>query len=112
LGGSISPNVGSYYHNLKRRTLTILQGVQGKFEEYEKEVAQIDEMILALMKPERYAEKESELVRNFDRNCVSLTLHMNIQRPEKMPVRAFLGALKDLKEYLKPAKNNRNGKSN
>lgn len=85
------------------------QGVQGKLKGYEKEVAEIDEMILSLIKPERWAEKETELIRNFDKNCIALTKHLNIQEPKRMPVREFLGALQELKEYLKPTKNKING---
>lgn len=109
LSGGLSPEISSYYHKLKKRTLVICAGVQGKLEGYEKEVSEIDEMILSMIKPERYAEKEGLFIINFDKNCNALTKHLNIQNPEKMPVRRFLGAMQDLKEYLKPAKSKMNG---
>lgn len=82
------------------------QGIQGKLKDYEKEVERIDEMILSFLKPEKYAEMEGELILNFDRNCRALTMHLNIQNPKQMSVREFIGAMKDLKEYLKPKKKN------
>lgn len=79
--------------------------------DYEREVQEIDEMILSLQKPERYADRETELIRNFDKNCIALTKHLNIQEPKKLPVREFLGAMQELKELLKPSKRRMNGQS-
>lgn len=107
----MNPETSSYYHNLKKRTIAICEGVQGKLKDYEQEVRQIDEMILSLFKPERYAEKETELIRNFDKNCIALTKHLNIQEPKRLPVREFLGAMQELKELMKPQKRQLNGKS-
>lgn len=107
----MSLETSMYYQKLKQRTITIAAGVQGKIEGYEKELAEIDESILSIFKPERYAERESQLILNFDKNCNALTIHLNIQNPEKLPVRRFLGAMQDLKEYLKP-KRQLNGQNN
>lgn len=109
LNGSMSIETSMYYQNLKKRTIVVLAGVQGKVKDYQKEVAEIDEMIFSMMKPERYAEKEGALIINFDKNCNALTTHLNIQEPERLPVRRFLGAMQDLKEYLKPSKRQLNG---
>lgn len=111
MAGSVSNETSAYYHNLKKRVIVQCQGVQGKLKGYENEVAEIDQMILSLMKPERWAEKETELIRNFDKNCVALTKHLNIQEPKRMPVREFLGAMQELKELLKPQKRQLNGQS-
>lgn len=86
--------------------------MKGRLKDYEKEVSEIDEMILSLQKPERYADKETDLIRNFDKNCFALTNHLKIQEPKKLSVREFLGAMQELKELIKPQKRQMNGKSN
>lgn len=108
----MTPEASNYYHHLRKRTIAICEGLQGKLRDYEKEVAQIDEMILSLQKPERYADKETDLIRNFDKNCFALTNHLKIQEPKKLSVREFLGAMQELKELMKPVKRQMNGKSN
>lgn len=105
LAGGISPETVDYYSKLKRRVEVICKGIQGKMKGYEKEVEEIDRLILNIVKPQRYGEKEVELIQAFDKNCLMLTKHMNIQRPERLPLRKFLTALKDLREQLKPNKN-------
>lgn len=111
LSGGVSPETVTYYHNLKKRTIAICEGVRGRLKNYEQEVKQIDEMILSLFKPERWADRETDLIRNFDKNCIALTKHLNIQEPKRLPVREFIGAMQELKELLKPSKRQLNGKS-
>ncbi len=100
---------------MKARTLKVLQGIQGKAEGYEKEVAEIDEAIFDMFKPIRYDGgdgKEVQFVKQFEKACSLLTKHMNIQQPEKLPTRKFYLRLADLKEQFKPETNGRQKRVN
>lgn len=79
--------------------------------DYADEIEEIDKQIIKLAKPVVYAEKEVQFVKNFDKNCIALTQHFNIQQPKKLSVREFLIAMKEMKDYFK-ANNSRYGKSN
>jgi len=104
--GGVSPETREFYGRLKNRALTQLRGIQGTIPDYEKEIAQIDEMILSTFKPQKfdgYDGREVQLIKQFEKSCGLLTKHMAIQKPEKLPVRKYYMRLDDLKQQFKDA---------
>jgi len=101
---------------VKNRAITQLQGIQGNLPDYEKEVAQIDEMILSTFKPQKFDGsdgREVQMIKQFEKACGLLTKHMGIQTPEKLSVRKYYMRLADLKEQFKdnqPQQQQKNGR--
>jgi hypothetical protein len=102
--GGVTPETREYYGKLKSRAILQLRGVQGLEKSYEKEVEAIDEILMAVHKPQRFdgsEGREVQLIKQFERTCGLLTKHMGVQSPEKLTVRKFYMRLADLKEQFK-----------
>lgn len=105
-----------FYGRLKNRAIAQLRGIQRTLPNYEKEIAQLDEMIISTFKPQRfdgYNGREVQLIKQFERACGLLTKHMGIQKPEKLTVRKYYMRLEDLKQQFKdsqPKQHAKNGR--
>ena len=102
--GGIAPETREFYGKLKSRALLQLRGIQGKLKDYEKQVAEIDEMIVSAFRPQKFdgvEGREVQLIKQFERACGLLTKHMGIQHPEKLTVRKYYMRLEDLKQQFK-----------
>ncbi len=115
--GGVTPETREYYGKLKSRTITQLKGIQGSLPDYERQLEQIDESILAMFRPQKFdghEGREVQLIKQFEKSCGLLTRHMGIQNPEKLTVRKYYMRLEDLKQQFKdnqPTKHAKNGSS-
>lgn len=100
-------SIKEYYDIIRKRTLTILNGIiNGDLEDWQDEIDRITTELLVYTKPNLYAGSESIEVRfdrQFDRMCHIISYYLNVS-PKDYTVTEYYSAFDYIKEIIKAKK--------